>query len=150
MKAILQRVTRASVTVGGRIVGNIKNGYLVLLGINVTDTREEAELLARKTADMRIFDDEQGNLNLSILDVAGEALVVSNFTLYADCKKGRRPSFCNAARPDEAKKLYEQYCELLRQKGVSKVETGEFGADMKVELVNDGPVTVILDTKELV
>ncbi len=149
MRAVLQRVTNASVTVEDEIIGEIGQGFLILLGVTHEDTQEEAELLARKISGLRVFTDEQDKMNLSLLDIGGEALVVSQFTLYADCKKGRRPSFINAAKPEEADRLYQKFVELLAQYGIHKVETGRFGADMKVSLLNDGPVTIVLDTDQL-
>ena len=149
MRAILQRVSQASVTVDSHIVGKIGQGFLVLLGVEETDTEAEAKLLADKAAVLRVFEDENGKLNRSCLDIDGEMLVISNFTLYADCKKGRRPSFVKAAGPDVALPLYETFCEFLLNNGVNRVQKGVFGADMKVSLINDGPVTIILDTKEL-
>ncbi len=149
MRAVLQRVTNASVTVEDEIIGEIGQGFLILLGVTHEDTQEEAELLARKISGLRVFTDKQDKMNLSLLDIGGEALVVSQFTLYADCKKGRRPSFINAAKPEEADRLYQKFVELLIQYGIHKVETGRFGADMKVSLLNDGPVTIVLDTDQL-
>lgn len=149
MRAILQRVTHSSVTVDGKKISEIGKGLLVLLGVGPDDTEEEARFLADKAANLRIFTDEQDKMNLSLLDITGEMLVVSQFTLYADCKKGRRPSFTSAAAPAEANRLYEYFVEYVASLGVSKVGHGEFGADMKVELLNDGPVTIILDTTEI-
>lgn len=149
MKAVLQRVKYASVEIDGKINGEIKEGLLILLGVGQGDTIEEAEVLASKSANLRIFCDDNDKMNLSLLDIDGEALVISNFTLYADSRKGRRPNFINAAKPDEAEKLYESFMRLLAENGVKKVEKGIFGADMKVSLLNDGPVTIILDTEEL-
>lgn len=146
MRAVIQRVTNASVTVEGKTVGSIDRGYMVLLGVVDGDTESEAELLARKTAMLRVFEDENGKMNLSVLDTDGEILAVSQFTLCADTKKGNRPSFTPSAEPNEANRLYELYCEQLKANGVRKVEKGVFGADMKVSLVNDGPVTICLDT----
>ena len=146
MKAIIQRVAHASVTVDNECVGAIQNGFMVLLGVYKDDTEKEAEVLASKVANLRIFCDENDKMNLSLLDIDGEALVISNFTLCADSKKGNRPSFINAKEPNEADRLYEKFCSLLKVNGVKKVEKGIFGADMKVELLNDGPVTIILDT----
>jgi D-aminoacyl-tRNA deacylase len=145
MRAVVQRVTSASVTVDGQITGEIGTGLLVLLGAGEGDSESDAELLARKVAELRIFSDSAGKFNLSLLDVAGAALVVSQFTLYADLRKGRRPSFTDAAPPDVASALVEQFCEALRSHGVP-VHTGIFGAHMDVRLLNDGPVTIILDT----
>lgn len=149
MKAVLQRVKRASVTVSGEITGEIENGYLILLGVMDGDTEEEMRVLAKKTAELRVFEDENGKMNLSVLDTKGSALVVSQFTLCADTSHGRRPSFIKSAPPQEANRLYEEYVKELRKNGIEKVETGVFGADMAVELINDGPVTIILDTDEL-
>ena len=146
MKAVIQRVTFADVKVDGETVGAIENGFMLLLGIVEGDTKAEADLLAKKTANMRIFEDENGKMNLSLLDTDGECLVISQFTLCADCKKGNRPSFINSAKPDEANDLYEYFMEQLKVNGVKKVEHGIFGADMKVSLLNDGPVTIVLDT----
>lgn len=146
MKAVIQRVTSASVEVEGEIVGSCKKGYMILLGAANGDTETEAELLARKTANLRIFCDENDKMNLSILDIDGEILCISQFTLLADVKKGNRPSFINALEPTEAKRLYEYFCQCLRNLGVKKVDEGVFGGDMKVSLVNDGPVTILYDT----
>ena len=150
MRAIIQRVSHASVTIDGAVKGEIGQGFLVLFGAGEGDTRAEAELLAKKTAGMRIFCDENGKMNLSLADICGSVLVISQFTLYADCRRGNRPSFTGAAQPDIADGLYEYYVRLLREEhGISDVQTGEFGADMKVELLNDGPVTILLDSEEL-
>ncbi len=146
MKAVVQRVSNASVAVDGEIKGKISEGFLVLLGVGEDDTTEDADILARKTANLRIFRDNEDKMNLSLLDIGGEALVISNFTLCADTKKGNRPSFINAMAPNEANRLYEYFCERLAAEGVKKVEKGVFGGDMKVELLNNGPVTLILDT----
>lgn len=146
MKAVIQRVARAKVTVEEKITGEIDRGFLILLGVCEGDTEAEATLLARKTANLRIFTDEQDKMNLSLLDIEGEALVVSQFTLCADCKKGNRPSFINSAKPEEANRLYEFFMQELRGLGVKRVEHGEFGASMMVELLNQGPVTIIYDT----
>lgn len=146
MKAVLQRVSSAAVSVEGEETGRAGRGYLVLLGVENGDTGREAEALAKKTANLRVFEDEFGKLNRSVLDIQGEILVVSNFTLCADSRRGNRPSFTDAARPEVSEPLYRAYCEQLRLLGVAKVETGRFGADMQVSLVNDGPVTIILDT----
>ncbi len=148
MKAVIQRVTRASVTVDKEITGEINKGFLVLLGVMQGDTQAEMKLLAKKVSEIRIFEDENEKMNLSIRDVDGEILVVSQFTLCADLSRGRRPSFINSAKPDEANELYEAFCEELRTIGVKKVATGIFAADMAVELVNDGPVTIIMDTDD--
>ncbi len=149
MKAILQRVTEASVTIDGKVHSEIQEGLLVLLGVGEGDREQEAELLAKKTAELRIFSDENDKMNLSVMDIGGSIVVVSNFTLYADCSHGRRPSFMKAGAPKEANRLYEYYVRRLKQIDIKEVKTGMFGADMKVRLLNDGPVTVILDTKEL-
>lgn len=146
MKAVIQRVTSASVTVDGSTVGAIENGYLILLGVMDGDTEAEAALLAKKCTELRVIEDENGKMNRSLLDVNGQALVVSQFTLCADVSHGRRPSFTPSAPPQEADRLYQYFCACLRTNGVSKVETGVFGADMKVALVNDGPVTILFDT----
>ncbi len=146
MKAVIQRVTRASVTVDGEITGEIGKGFLLLLGVVDGDTEAEMKLLAKKVAEIRIFTDENDKMNLSLDKVDGEVLVVSQFTLCADISHGRRPSFIGSAPPELANKLYEDFCEELRALGVKKVATGIFGAEMKVELLNDGPVTIIMDT----
>jgi D-tyrosyl-tRNA(Tyr) deacylase len=144
MRAVVQRVNKASVTVDGEVVGAIGPGLMVLLGVTHADGQAEAEWLARKIAGLRIFEDSAGKLNLSLLDVEGQALVVSQFTLYADARKGRRPSFVDAAQPEIAEPLVRQFAEALRRTGIS-VEMGVFGAHMLVEIFNDGPVTLILD-----
>ena len=146
MKAVIQRVKRASVSVEGKIVGSIADGMLILLGVNKEDTRETAVLLAEKLAKMRIFTDANQKMNLSLLNISGGALVISNFTLCADIRRGTRPSFDLAMPPKQADELYEFFCDQLRKNGVEKVEKGVFGADMSVELINDGPVTVSIDT----
>ena len=148
MRAVIQRVERASVTIAGDVVGKIGAGYLILLGVGHADTRAEAEKLWGKIFALRINDDEEGKTNLSLPDVGGEVLVVSQFTLFANCRKGRRPSFVEAAPPAQATELYEYFVDLVRA-DVGRVQTGRFGADMQVELVNDGPFTVVLDTDEL-
>ena len=147
MRVLLQRVKRSSVQVDSRIVGEIGQGLNILACVMEGDTEKEAELLAAKCAKMRIFEDEDGKMNRSVLDVDGEALVISQFTLCADCRKGNRPSFTLSAAPDRAKALYEHFAEELRKNGVSKVETGVFAADMQVEIQNDGPVTIWLDSE---
>ncbi len=144
MIAVIQRVSRASVEVDGRITGRIGRGLLVLLGVHRGDGDAEADFLAKKIAALRVFNDEDGKMNLSCREVGGAMLVVSQFTLCADCRKGRRPSFDRAADPQEATRLYNYFCGRLRQLGY-QVETGEFGAMMNVELVNDGPVTFVLE-----
>lgn len=149
MKAVIQRVSRATVSVDGNIIGKTDTGFLILLGVEKADDEVEARVLASKIASLRVFCDENDKMNLSLQDIGGGVLVISNFTLCADCRKGRRPSFDNAARPDTALPLYEYFCKCMREAGVSSVEQGEFGADMKVDLLNDGPVTLIIDSKEL-
>ena len=146
MKAVIQRVEEATVSVDGEIVGSCQQGYMILFGAEKGDTEAEAELLARKTAALRVFCDSEDKMNLSLLDIDGEALVISQFTLLADVKKGNRPSFINALEPENAEKLYKHYCQCLRNLGVKKVDEGVFGADMKVSLINDGPVTILYDT----
>ena len=146
MKAVVQRVTASSVSVDGEIVGKIDKGLNVLLGVDEDDTEKDAEVLASKIAKMRIFEDENEKMNLSVLDVDGSVLVISQFTLCADIKKGNRPSFILAAKPDKATALYEYFSSQLKENGVKKVENGVFGADMAVEISNDGPVTILLDT----
>ena len=148
MRAVVQRVTQASVTVDGELLGRIGKGFLILLGVADGDTRQMAEKMADKICRLRIFEDENGKTNLSLEDVEGELLVVSQFTLYADCRKGNRPSFTNAARPETAIPLYEAFIARCRESGLP-VETGEFGANMKVDLLNDGPVTLWMDTKDM-
>jgi len=149
MKAVLQRVINSSVAIEGEVKGSINQGFMILLGVVKGDTKEDADKLVKKIPNLRVFEDENGKMNLSCLDVNGEILVISQFTLCADCSHGRRPSFINSAPPDEANALYEYFTEELRKSGISRVETGVFGADMKVSLINDGPVTIILDSKEL-
>ncbi|MBQ7385479.1 MAG: D-tyrosyl-tRNA(Tyr) deacylase [Ruminococcus sp.] len=149
MRAVLQRVQNASVTVNDELVSSINQGFLILLGVENTDDEKEAQALARKISGLRVFTDENDKMNLSLADVDGEVLVVSNFTLCADCKKGRRPNFERAARGETANSLYEFFCDEIKDAGVKKVCKGIFGADMKVELLNDGPVTIIIDSQEL-
>jgi D-tyrosyl-tRNA(Tyr) deacylase len=148
MRAVIQRVSRASVTVDGSVVGKIENGLLVLLGIAIGDDEAAADYLAGKVAGLRVFEDENGNMNLALADVGGEVLVVSQFTLYGDMRRGKRPSFDRAARPEEAKRLYEYFVERIRAAGL-KCETGVFQATMDVELVNDGPVTILIDSEKV-
>lgn len=145
MKAIVQRVKNAQVKIENEIVGKIGKGFLVLLGVKPDDTERDVGFLADKILNLRIFADEQDKMNLSLLDIKGEILVVSQFTLYGDCSKGRRPSFINAASPEMAERLYEQFIQEIKKSGL-KTQTGKFGAMMEVELVNDGPVTLILET----
>ena len=147
MKAVVQRVKYANVEIEGKIHGSVDNGYLVLLGVTDTDTEEIAKKLAEKIVKMRVFEDDAGKMNLSIEDVGGKILSISQFTLYADTHKGNRPSFTKAGKPDIAKHLYEVFNAHIQSLGID-VETGIFGADMKVSLLNDGPVTIILDTDE--
>lgn len=149
MRAVLQRVSKASVTVDGETVGAIDKGIVVMLGVSKEDGEAQAGLLAGKIAALRIFEDEMGKLNKSLPQVGGGVLVISNFTLYADCATGRRPNFTRAAAFKPAEILYERFISLLKTQGLDNVRTGKFGADMKVELINDGPVTVILDTDDL-
>ncbi|MCX6044004.1 MAG: D-aminoacyl-tRNA deacylase [Chloroflexi bacterium] len=148
MRTIIQRVSEASVTVDGKSVAQIERGFLILLGITPTDGEPEAIYLARKIAGLRLFEDAEGKMNLALGDVGGHALIVSQFTLYADARKGRRPSFTDAARPEQAQPLYERFCQLVENEGVV-VQKGVFQAHMQVALVNDGPVTLWLDTAEL-
>ena len=148
MRAVLQRVARASVTVEGEVLGKIGKGFMILLGVEDADTEEITDKMADKICKLRIFEDENGKTNCSLKDVDGELLLVSQFTLYANCKKGNRPSFIEAKNPEEANALYE-YIIAECKKQIPVVETGSFGADMKVELLNDGPFTVIVDSKEL-
>ena len=146
MRIVLQRVSHASVTVEEKVIGKIQRGFLLLVGVTHDDAMEDMEYLVRKIVQMRIFEDEEGKLNRSIQDIGGEILSVSQFTLYADTKKGNRPSFSKAAPGAVALEMFEQFNGLLRDTGIP-VETGQFGADMKVELLNDGPVTILLDSK---
>ncbi len=148
MKAVLQRVLSASVECEGRTVSEIGKGFMVLLGVTKTDTQAEADILASKIAGLRIFEDENGKMNLSLDEVGGKIIVVSNFTLCADCKHGKRPSFINAQRPVQANELYEYFIKKLKFYGVPEVGTGVFGGDMQVHIQNDGPVTLILDTDD--
>ena len=147
MRVILQRVSHSCVTVDQKITGEIDKGFLVLLGVVPEDSQEDINWLANKCTNMRVFSDEEGKMNLSIRDIGGSFLVVSQFTLHASTKKGNRPSFIKAARPDHAIPMYEQFCKTLQEISGLKVEKGIFGADMKVELLNDGPVTIIIDSK---
>ena len=148
MRLVIQRVSEASVEIEGKINGKIDEGFMVLVGITNDDNKEVVERMADKLINLRIFEDENEKLNLSLMDVKGEILSISQFTLYANCKKGRRPSFLDAAKPDLSKPLYEYFNEYLTKKGVH-VETGIFGAMMNVSLINDGPTTIILDSKEI-
>ncbi|MEM9545047.1 MAG: D-aminoacyl-tRNA deacylase [Bacteroidota bacterium] len=147
MRAVLQRVSRASVTVDNVVTGKIEDGFLILLGVVTEDDQKDIEWLANKCINMRVFSDEDGKMNRSIQDIGGGFLVVSQFTLHASTKKGNRPSFIKAAKPDHAIPMYEEFCETLYKVSGLDVERGIFGADMKVELLNDGPVTIIIDSK---
>ncbi len=149
MKAILQRVANARVDIDSKTVGEIDKGFLILLGVENCDEKRDAEVLAAKISGLRIFTDENDKMNLSLTDVGGGVLVISNFTLCADCSHGRRPSFISAARPDTAEPLYEYFCEKIAENGISCVEKGVFGADMQVSLTNDGPVTIEINSKDL-
>lgn len=149
MKAIIQRVKNASVKVNNNITGSIGQGLLILLGVANGDDEKDAEVLSAKISSLRIFSDENDKMNLSLKDISGEILVISNFTLCGDCKHGRRPFFGDAAKPDIANRLYEYFCTCLLSNGAPKLEKGVFGADMQVSLVNDGPVTMQIDSKEL-
>lgn len=144
MKLVIQRVKEAAVAVDGKVIGKISKGYVVLLGVGKEDTKETADFYRNKLLKLRIFEDEQGKTNLSLADVSGELLIISQFTLYADASKGNRPSFINAAAPKEAEELYDYFVLKCKEQGYT-VETGSFGADMKVSLVNDGPFTIVLD-----
>lgn len=148
MKFVIQRVTESSVSVDGTVIGQIGKGFMVLIGVAESDTEEIADKLIRKLIGLRIFEDENGKTNLSLADVNGELLLISQFTLYANCKKGNRPSFVDAGNPDKANTLYEYIISKCREQ-VDIVETGSFGADMKISLVNDGPFTIILDSEKL-
>ena len=145
MRAILQRVLNASVKVDGKTIGEIEKGLLVFLGVGEGDTEKDLKYIADKCIGLRIFSDEEDKMNLSLTDVGGQMLVISQFTLYGDCRKGRRPSFTSSMEPIKAKEMYESFIKYIEQSGV-KTEHGEFGADMKVELINDGPVTLMLDS----
>ena len=144
MKLVVQRVKKAEVKVDGNIIGKIDKGFLVLIGIKVGDTKEQADYLVKKLCNLRVFSDENDKMNLSVNDVKGKLLIVSQFTLYGDCSQGNRPSFIEAARPEEANPLYEYFCNQCELNNI-EVQKGIFGADMKVELINDGPVTIIIE-----
>lgn len=148
MRAVIQRVSYASLKVDGKLISEIKQGFLVFLGVGAGDSIETSEKMAKKIALLRVFEDEKGKINLSLADISGEILLVSQFTLYADCKHGNRPSFTGAEKPEIAQKIYENFINLLKSYGLP-VKTGIFGADMKIELLNNGPVTIILDDKDL-
>jgi len=147
MRAVIQRVSQASVTIGGVVKGEIQHGLLVLLAIEETDTTEDIEWLSGKIVRLRIFNDEQGLMNRSVQEIGGEILLVSQFTLFASTKKGNRPSFSRSARPETAVPLYDQFIRRLTEDLGKSIQTGAFGADMKINLINDGPVTIIIDTK---
>lgn len=147
MRAVVQRVKESRVIVEGRLVGEINKGFNVLLGISKEDTIEDLKYIKDKIINLRVFEDENDKMNLSLLDIKGDILAISQFTLYGDCRKGRRPNFMNAMGGDEAKALYEEFVKMLKESGL-KVETGEFGAHMNVEIENDGPVTILLDSKK--
>lgn len=150
MVAVIQRVLRSSVTIDGVVKGEIGKGFNILLGVQEDDTEKDLAFLVRKIPALRIFEDDAGKMNRSLLDVGGEMLIISQFTLLANCERGNRPSFIQAARPEKAVPMYEAFIQAMRDAGVSRVETGEFGADMKVEIVNDGPVTILMDSKRYV
>lgn len=147
MRAVVQRVKNSSVTVDGKVIGKIEKGFNVLLGISKADTKEDLLYIRDKILNLRVFEDAEDKLNLSLLDVKGEVLVISQFTLYGDCRKGRRPNFMNAMAGTEAKNLYEEFITLMKESGL-KIECGEFGAHMSVDIVNDGPVTILLDSEK--
>ena len=147
MRAVVQRVASSRVTVDERVTGEVKRGLLVLLGVTHDDTSKDVDYMVDKVTNLRIFEDENDKMNLSLKDIGGEVMAVSQFTLYGDARKGRRPSFSDAARPDVANPLYEEFVEKLRAQGIT-VGTGEFGAHMMVELINDGPVTILLESKK--
>lgn len=149
MRVVLQRVKECGVDIGEKRVASVKSGFLILLGVKNGDTENDAVKLAKKISGLRIFTDENDKMNLSLADVGGSVIVVSNFTLYADCSHGRRPNFINAARPEVSEPLYEFFRDELRRNGVEDVQTGEFGADMQVSLCNDGPVTLVIDSEDL-
>ena len=145
MRAVVQRVSRSTLSIDGSVYSKIDKGFLVLLGVTHNDTKEDAKVLAEKISKLRVFRDENDKMNLSVIDVDGEIQIVSQFTLYADCHKGNRPSFINSALPDKANELYEVFVEEMKKTEVKNVVTGVFGADMKIDFINDGPVTIILD-----
>ena len=149
MRVVVQRCSRAEVRIENQVVGQIDRGFVLLVGITEGDTRNEADLLAKKVAQMRVFEDAEGKMNLGLNEVDGAILSISQFTLYADCRKGNRPSFIRAARPETAEPLYDYFNQQLREAYGLRVETGRFGADMKVDFINDGPVTILLDSNEL-
>ena len=146
MRVVLQRCIEASVSVDDHVIGRAEHGLLILLGIGPEDTEKDVQWMCNKISQLRIFEDEDGKMNRSVLDVEGDILVISQFTLYGNCRKGRRPSFASAGHPSMAEPLVDRVCEVLQEKGVFRVEKGRFGADMKVSLINDGPVTLIIDS----
>lgn len=148
MRYVIQRVTNASCTVDGRVTGEIEKGFLVFIGVSDTDTKEIADKMTKKLLGIRIFEDENGKTNLSLKDVNGSLLLISQFTLYADCKKGNRPSFTKAGKPEHANELYEYMIDVCKNE-ISNVQTGIFGVDMKIQLLNDGPFTILLDSDEI-
>lgn len=147
MRAVVQRVCEARVSVDNKIIGEIGKGLVVLLGVGTLDTEKDLTYLAEKILNLRVFEDENGKMNISLMDVGGELLIISQFTLYGDCRKGNRPSYCNAAPPQEAEAIYNRFVDYCRQRGV-KVETGKFQAEMLVEIHNDGPVTILIDSRK--
>lgn len=149
MRVVVQRCSRAEVRIDGERVGRIEKGFVLLVGITDTDSHEQADILAKKIAQLRVFEDADGKMNLALNEVGGAVLSISQFTLYADCRKGNRPSFIRAARPETAAPLYDYFNDTMRTQHNLRVETGRFGADMKVDFINDGPVTIILDTDDL-
>ena len=149
MRVVVQRCSRAEVRIDGVLAGRIEKGFMLLVGVSESDTRAQADVLAKKIAQLRVFEDAEGKMNLAISEVGGAILSISQFTLYADCRKGNRPSFIRAARPETASPLYDYFNDTLREQYGIQVETGRFGADMKVDFINDGPVTILLDTDEL-
>jgi D-aminoacyl-tRNA deacylase len=149
MRAIVQRVTSGNVEIEGRVVGSIAKGLVVLLGVSEKDTNEDVAYMSEKILNLRVFDDEEGKMNFSLLDIQGELLVVSQFTLYGDCRKGRRPNYMAAAKPEKADELYNEFVKLCKAQNI-KTETGVFQADMKVNIMNDGPVTLIVDSEKLI
>ena len=150
MRVVVQRCSRAEVRIDGERVGQIEKGFVLLVGITDTDSHEEADILAKKIAQLRVFEDAEGKMNLSLNEVGGAVLSISQFTLYADCRKGNRPSFIRAARPETAAPLYDYFNDMMRTQYDLRVETGRFGADMKVDFINDGPVTILLDTDDFI
>ena len=148
MRVVVQRCSRAEVRIDGEVAGAIGRGFLLLVGVTDSDTEHEADMLAKKVAQLRVMEDAEGKMNLALADVDGAILSISQFTLYADCRKGNRPSFVRAARPEKAEPLYDYFNRVLREQYGLRVATGRFGADMKVNFINDGPVTILLDTAE--